>query len=361
MADGDRHWARMLAGVAVCSFVVLALISPSSGARQARAHAASGIVPIVTGLYTIDPATAPCSNDNKYLNVKAVIDKSSPDGSFSGFIDYPGSPSARIAGSEQSETGNNGYPLAYMSGGPLGSLKGLVTEADQIDFYPSIPCYPGQYEMSMIQYTSLPSCTDLPQLTAHASRDTVTGDIDVQLTASHLERIGVCGRAHMTVTDPAGGQILARAHQSGTTATASVRLTGGQICEAETVAQVKQSKGLGRAQRTALVPDSLPRIASAHAVRNAQGAVTLTVAVNHLLPVSHCKRLQVMFADSVGSLTIPVSRAHGTSATASVRLPTAQECAVSGQITVVQLPTAHAERTVQVIGTPPAFCQVHEP
>jgi hypothetical protein len=157
-------------------------------------------------------------------------------------------------------------------------------------------------------------CLACSAITGRAIRDTATGDVNIDLSASGLGKVSQCGHAKMSITDPGHGTLHLQVNQHGSTATAHRDLAGSEQCLDLTRATVSVPKG-STAQRDVLVPDSLIRIASSTAHRTAQGAISLNVVANHFLPA--CGKRDFTWQSSDGSNTLTIVRARGSTATAT--------------------------------------------
>lgn len=203
-------------------------------------------------------------------------------------------------------------------------------------------------------------CPRTPKITGTATRDTFTGDVTIDLSASGLGKSSQCGRAKMSITDPGHGTLYLQVNQNGSTATAHRVLAGTDQCLDITRATVSVPKG-GTAHRNVLIPDSHISIVTLRARRTPQGNISLTVKANHFLPA--CGKRDFSWQSSEGSDTLPVFRMHGSTATAKRTLPSGQDCAPDGTILVVQPRDqwSRAQRQVNAPTPPPALCKGQDP
>ena len=204
-------------------------------------------------------------------------------------------------------------------------------------------------------------CCPNPKITGHATRDTSTGDVSVDLSASRLGRRSKCGHAKMSITEPDGTRFL-RVNQHGSTATAHRDLVGSEQCLDLTHATVSVPKG-GTAHRDVRVPDSAIRIVSSSSTahRTAQGQISLTVTAKHFLPA--CGKRDFTWQSVDGSDTLQVVKVHGSTATAKRTLPSSQDCVPDGTIQVVQPrdPWSRAQRQVVAPAPFPTVCRAPAP
>lgn len=200
-------------------------------------------------------------------------------------------------------------------------------------------------------------CCLPPDLAGHATRDTFTGDVTVDLTASRLGNPSVCRAVRMSITDPAGKLIFLKVNRNGSTATAHRTLAGQDECLDVTRATVRDSGG--RAHRTVPVTDSVIRIvpSTSTAHRTAGGGISVTVTAKHFLPA--CGKRDFTWLSSRGTVAIPIVKQSGDTATAKRTLPSGQDCAPDGKFIVVQPhdPWSRAQRTVPAPLPVPKVCK----
>jgi hypothetical protein len=206
------------------------------------------------------------------------------------------------------------------------------------------------------------SCCPNPKITGRAVRDTSTGDVSVDLSASRLGKVSKCGRAKMSITDPGHGTLYLRVNQHGSTATAHRDLVGSEQCLDLTRATVSVPKG-GTAHRDLQINGSVIRIvrSSSTAQRTPEGAISLTVTANHFLPA--CGKRDFTWQSPDGIVTLPIVKAKGSTATAKRTLPSGQDCVPDGTIQVVQPrdPWSRAQRQVVAPAPFPAVCRAPAP
>jgi hypothetical protein len=201
------------------------------------------------------------------------------------------------------------------------------------------------------------ACCPRPDIEGQATRDTSTGDVTVDLTASRLATPSVCRAVRMSITNPAGGLIQLNVNRNGSTATAHRKLVGPDMCLDLTRATVSDSGG--RAHRTVQAPHSVIRIvpSTSTAHRTAQGAISVTVTAKHFLPA--CGKRDFTWKSSDGTVAIPIVKQSGSTATAKRTLPSGQDCAPDGNFIVVQPqdPWSRAHRTVLAPSPVPRACK----
>jgi hypothetical protein len=203
-------------------------------------------------------------------------------------------------------------------------------------------------------------CRTNPSIEGRATRNSRTGNINVDVTASGLGPIATCGRPKISLRLPSGAEdFLGEIDQNGT-ASAHRTLTGGQVCEVQMTAQVSQ--GTAKAVRDVPVREKPAVISYDGASRASRGPITVNVTVIHLWPTACGKRL-VDFSDGHGTDSLHWATVRPTSATARARLPQSQDCATSGTVQVVQRnnPTGRATRVIDVTGPVPTVCRTTTP
>ncbi|HUA50463.1 MAG TPA: hypothetical protein VMA77_34855 [Solirubrobacteraceae bacterium] len=149
------------------------------------------------------------------------------------------------------------YPVPRGDGAWLVSGGGGCGAASTVTAYAVVSTCGGDMS-DAARIAAAACCAADPSLVARAKRDPLNGEVSLQVTATKLGKIAVCGRAQITVSLPDGAREFLRVKESHGTASAHRELT--DVCGDKILARVTLPKTGATAKREVIVSGPVPRV-----------------------------------------------------------------------------------------------------